>query len=165
MFGVAFANPHERDYRRAALQRDHKVVTMPAMKTMWMALVLALAGCAGSGRRESGPVYPSGAPQGQTLNIHVVRRETKIELTNTTAQTFGPSRVWLNGWFSRDIDGLAPGETIVLNLGEFTDRYGERFKAGGFWATQAPDELVLAQLERPEGGQLLGLIVIGEEDR
>ncbi len=111
--------------------------------------------------------YPRELAQSEVLDIQVIRNpQTRITLTNTTAQTFGPSTIWLNARFGRPIAGLAPGQTITLNLDEFRDEFGDRFRAGGFFATKAPETLVHAQLETIVDGEsrLYGLIVAGEDN-
>lgn len=107
---------------------------------------------------EEGPTYP-GTQQTRVLDVQVFRDETQIRFTNTSARTFGPCRMWLNQWYSRELDGLAAAETVTLNLGEFRDRYGAPFRAGGFFATERPDRLVLAQIE--ENNEIVGLVVVG----
>lgn len=111
--------------------------------------------------------FPVELAQGETLDIQVIRRpETKITMTNTTARSYGPATVWLNGRFNRPIDGFAVGQTLTLDLRDFRDQYGEQFRAGGFFATKAPDKVMHAQLETIVDGdtQLLGLVMIDQDD-
>ena len=110
--------------------------------------------------------YPAQLPQSEVLDIQVIREpQTTITLTNTTAKSFGPSTLWLNACFGRPIEGMLPGQTLSLSLKEFRDEFGDRFRAGGFFATKAPEVLVQAQLETIVDGQsmLYGLIVVGED--
>ena len=126
-----------------------------------------LAGCAVSiNPTGEEPRYPDYLERGRTLDIQVARKVTRIELTNTTAQTFGPSRLWINMWFSHEIEGLEPGQTLRFNLYNFKDQHGESFRAGGFFATREPERLVLAELETDEGNgpTLLRLIVVGQTE-
>jgi hypothetical protein len=126
-----------------------------------------LAGCAAERPIVERPPYPSGAPQGPTLDVQVVRHATTLELTNTTARTFGPSTIWLNRWHAAQIPGLKPGENLRIPLGTFLDRYGEPFHGGGFWATQRPDRLGVAEIQTAgaDGHDvMLGLIVVGERE-
>ncbi len=139
------------------------------MRTLRTPLLLAaaalvwLAGCSsGPTQIRQGPVYKSDLTRAPTANIQVFRRSTTIELTNTTAQAFGPSTIWLNGRFGRAIDGLAVGQSLELRLAEFRDQFDEAFRGGGFFATEKPDRLVLAELETD--GKLVGLVVVGGED-
>jgi hypothetical protein len=110
--------------------------------------------------------FPVELAQAEVLDIQVIRGpETTITLTNTTARTFGPSTLWLNGRFGRPIEGLAPGQTLSLNLYHFRDQYGEKFRGGGFFATKQPEQLMHAQLETLVDGEsaMIGLVVVGED--
>jgi hypothetical protein len=98
--------------------------------------------------------------QMQTLDIQVVRSETDVTLTNTTARSFGRSRLWINRWYSREIESFGVGETLELQLSSFRDIYGESFRAGGFWATREPQRVELVQLETADS--MLGLIAVGK---
>ncbi len=119
--------------------------------------VVALPACrtrvSGSGRP-----YPMELTQTETLNIQVVRDSTQIRVTNTTARSIGTSTLWINGSFSRLIEGIEIGETVTLSLKEFRNEYNEQFRAGGFFATERPERLVQAQLETE--GRMLGLVVV-----
>lgn len=133
-------------------------------------LAAGLAACSSAPKAvDYARAYPPALKQSETLDIQVFRREKRIELTNTTARAFGPSTLWLNAWFSRPIKGLAVGETLDLPLSEFRDENSEAFRGGGFFAAEAPEKLVLAQLETTgaEGKPVLfGLVVVatgGEE--
>ncbi len=139
-----------------------------AVAAISLAALLCLAGCGQTGSRvDAGlPEYPIDLRQATVLDIQVVRHDTTITLTNTTARSIGKARMWVNGWYSLEIDGLAVGQTRTLDLYDFKDPYGTEFRAGGFFATQRPDRLVLAQLEPlgVEPRELLGLVVVGRSD-
>ena len=129
--------------------------------------VTLLAGCRTGSRVEAGlPMYRDDAVQTSVMDVQVVRDDTHITMTNTTARSIGRARMWVNGWYSREIDGFGVGETLRLNLYDFKDAYGTPFKAGGFFATERPEKLVLAQIEPldVEPRELLGLIVVGRSD-
>lgn len=104
--------------------------------------------------------YPQSLAKEPSLPIQVLRDVTKIRLTNTSARSFGPSTMWLNGRYSREIEGLAIGETLTLEVGEFFDEFGAAFRGGGFFATVDPDPLVMAEIESE--GRLFGLVVVGD---
>lgn len=115
--------------------------------------------------------YPASLRQGATLDIQVVRRSQRVAMTNTTATNFGPSRLWLNRRFSQPIEGWKIGETLDFHLSSFVDEFGETFRPGGFFAAEAPDVIVHAQIETPRWDgeeqlgdgtsvQMLGLIVV-----
>lgn len=111
--------------------------------------------------------YPFDLPQTETLDIQVIRGpETRLTMTNTTARSFGPSTMWINGRFSRPIEGFAAGQTLTLDLYDFRDQYGETFRAGGFFATKAPDKVMHAQLETLVDGEsrMIGLVMIDQDD-
>jgi hypothetical protein len=122
-----------------------------------------LGGCASRKEIVEGEVYPAAAARGPTLNIQVFRRQTRVELTNTTAREFGRSRLWLNAWYSREIPSLAVGQTLVLPLSEFRDRYGDAFRGGGFFATERAERLALAEIQ--EGPEMLAMVVVGGEEQ
>jgi hypothetical protein len=129
-----------------------------------VAAAAAGGGCAalgvGEGEVVEGPAFPDAAEQAGVLDIHVLRDGTTITFTNTTARAFGPARVWVNRWYGLAIDGLAVGQTVTLELSTFTDRYGQAFRAGGFFATEAAEPVVQVQVQE-EAGPLLGLVVVG----
>jgi hypothetical protein len=55
------------------------------------------------------------------------------------------------------------GETVALDLEEFVDENGDRFKAGGFFAGYIPDIIALAQLQTTTNDGkpiLLGLVTV-----
>ncbi len=137
------------------------------MKKLPMIGVLAAAGVAALGGCSAGKVdyarpFPYEAARAEPESIQVLRDETHITITNTSARGFGPSTLWLNRWYSRPIDGFAVGETITLGLSEFRDSTSEPFRAGGFWATQQPMRIISADLETE--GELVGLVVIADRN-
>ncbi|MDX2148742.1 MAG: hypothetical protein SFZ23_14610 [Planctomycetota bacterium] len=117
------------------------------------------------------PTYPEPARQVQVLDVHVLRRSGELIATNTSTQGFGASRVWLNGRFSLDVASFSVGETARWRLEDFTDEFGQRFRPGGFFAAEAPDPVVLVQLQPLEAGSeqsdftpLFGLVMTGRQD-
>lgn len=110
--------------------------------------------------------FPVELAQREVIDVQVIRGpETTITMTNTTARTFGPSTVWLNGRFNRPIDGFRPGQTLSLNLYDFRDEFGEKFRGGGFFATKQPEQIMHAQLETLVDGEIamIGLVVVGND--
>ncbi len=138
-----------------------------------LAMAAALAGCnalpTGLADKPVGAYdrpFPVELGQAEAIDVQVIRGpETTITLTNTTARTFGPSTLWLNARFGRPIEGFAPGQTLSLNLYDFRDEFGEKFRGGGFFATKQPEQLMHAQLETLVDGEtaVLGLVVVGED--
>lgn len=137
------------------------------MATLLLASALVLPACQ-LAPATYGVEYPPGLKQGTTLDIQVVRRAQRVTMTNTSAINFGPSRLWLNRRFSLPIDGWKIGETLDIHLASFADEFGERFRPGGFFAAEAPDKIVQAQIETPRSDhadpeaqiKMLGLIVV-----
>ncbi len=129
---------------------------------------MLLCGCGSSmlsGRtqaldRNASRPYPIEMEKQPSLPIHVQRNVTKISMTNTSARAFGASTIWLNGRYSREIEGFAVGQTLTLPLGEFTDEFGQHFRGGGFFATENPDPMVMAEIETE--GEIIGLVVVGD---
>lgn len=117
-------------------------------------------GCRGWNEVEYATEFPERMPVGDTLPIQVVREDTRITMTNTTARALPATRMWINKWFSLPIDSLEVGETITLQLRDFRDEFSEPFRAGGFWATAAGDPVVSAHLEL--NGRLHGLVVVSK---
>jgi hypothetical protein len=146
--------------RRDGAGLSWRVARRGALVSIVLLGAALLAGCA------AGPVdyarpYPVAEEPAKTLNIQVFRREDHISLTNTSARDFGPSTLWVNAAYSRPIDGLRIGQSIDLSLHEFRNEHSQPFRAGGFFATDLPSKLVLAEIESE--GTLYGLIVV--EDR
>lgn len=125
-------------------------------------LGVGLGGCqAGRGKVDYARVYPEAIVKGETLDIQVVRGETTLKMTNTTAREFGACTLWVNAYYSRPLEGLAVGESVTIPLSELRDEFGDAFRGGGFFATKRPERMVLAQLEHE--GTLYGLVVIRGE--
>ena len=131
-----------------------------------VSIVLALLGGCGSNRITQGTAYPTNLARTHTLDIQVFRRQTRIELTNTTARSFGPSTLWLNARFSKQIDGLAVGQTLEVRLRDFKDEFGESFRGGGFLAAERSERIALAEIQPGDAKPpaMLGMVVVGEED-
>lgn len=131
------------------------------------ALASALAGCAGTPRAEgAAPRYPEAAAKAGVADIQVFRRGTRLQFTNSTARSFPASRLWLNMRFSRAIDAVPIGGRVDVDLREFVDHYGQTFRAGGFFSSEPPKPVVLAQIELAgDDGtpQLVTLVVVSDD--
>ncbi|MBL0871033.1 MAG: hypothetical protein IBJ18_10705 [Phycisphaerales bacterium] len=123
-------------------------------------LAALMTGCT-EPQRLDGERYPMKVAQGKTVDVQVLRDETEITIANATANALPKGRLWLNAWYSRPFDGLAPGQSVTLDLNDFKDRFNDGFKAGGFFAIERPQALKQAQL-MTESGELIGLVVIGQ---
>lgn len=122
---------------------------------------MLLSGCAGDSTVDYARAYPADNSAGTTLDVQVFRRSDSLTLTNTSAQAFGPGTVWVNRAFSRPIDGLRVGQSITMSLHEFRNEYSQKFRAGGFFATEVPSSLVLCEIEHE--GRFFGLVVVEDE--
>ncbi len=117
-------------------------------------VILAIGGCASATHTQQSPRrYPAGAAQGETLPIQVVVDARLVVLTNSTGTVFGPSVLWLNQWYSVAIEGLAIGQTISIPIGWFIDEHGQQMRGGGFFATESPERIILAELRTDRGMQ------------
>ncbi len=133
-------------------------------------LAIACGCCAGCGVLQLGRLpasdpYPAALEKGPTLDVQVAvdREQVSVTLTNTTARSFEDTTIWLNAWYAFDMRPLAIGETRRIRISRFRDKFGDRMPAGGFFATQRPKPIVLAELE--SDGVMYGLIVVrGESD-
>jgi hypothetical protein len=132
--------------------------------TAVLAGLLLLPACAARVREAAaGPRFPDGARQAATLDIQARQGATTIVLLNTSARSFGASRLWLNAWYSAEIEGLGIGETVTIPLRSFRDEHGTRPQAGGFFALRDPLRVVQAQIEDQTG--LFGLVVVDVGER
>lgn len=141
----------------------HPTALRSPLSLLLPALAAITAGCSSGPRTvDYARTYPALLQQ-VSLDVQVVRHTTTIDITNTTPRAFGPSTLWLNARFSLPIDGLAVGETRTFKLDDFRDEFSDAFHAGGFFASEPPDRLVLAQIETPRADgsmELLGFIVV-----
>jgi hypothetical protein len=107
--------------------------------------------------------YPEAPTLAGTADIQVIREGTRISMTNTTAREFGPSTVWINMQWSLPVEGFRAGQTLTLDLAEFRNEHHERFRAGGFFATERPDVIALTQVETPRAdgrAEFVGLVTV-----
>lgn len=149
--------PRTPHHPRTPRTPRHPLALRPALAALGLAALVGLSGCT-EATIDNRPVYPEKL-QAKVLNVQVIRDETQITMTNSSAQDLPAGRLWINQWFSREFPGLAIGQTVTYDLFEFQDRYGDTFRAGGFFATQRPDRVVQVQVE-DASGELTGLIAI-----
>jgi hypothetical protein len=125
-------------------------------------IAVLFAGCRSTppSATTDGPRYPAHLVQNEVLDVQVFREGTRMRLTNTSTRRIGRSMVWVNRRFGREIGGLDIAQTLEMDLREFVDEYGQPFRAGGFFAPEAPQPLVLVQVQPLDGDPgLFGLIV------
>lgn len=133
------------------------------------AVIVALTvlwGCGTGGKAPAqGRAYPSALRQASVADIQAFRDGTDVRFTNTSPRTFGPSTLWANARFAHEIKGLAPGEAFEIDLRRLRDQYGEKYRGGGFFASEPPQPLVLLQIETDgtEGREMVGLVVVKGE--
>jgi len=146
---------------------DRTPIATAAAAGLWLLLA---GGCALLPSGAFGPVdaaharpMPADLAQEQTLDIQVFRNGTRLVLTNSTARTFEDATLWVNRRFSMPIERFEIGQTLNPELRGFVDEFGVPFRAGGFFATEPPDPVVLVQLE--DGGAMHGLVVTGNRIR
>ncbi|MGP1345967.1 MAG: hypothetical protein ACTS3F_04765 [Phycisphaerales bacterium] len=156
------------DHRRTRNHRTRAAGVGIGIAALFAALA-PLAGCA-SGRRalvdEPEHAYPEGASLSErALDVHVLRDGTRISFTNTTPGVLGPGTLWANKEFRAPLPPVAPGQTRTMNLYSFTNRFGQTFRAGGFFATEPPALLVSVELQpEDDESKLFPLLVVrGEE--
>lgn len=132
----------------------------PRTRTALLLIAAGLLGaCAGKPPEiVDGPIYPS-VGQSEVLDIQVIRSGKTITMTNTSTRAFTDARLWAIQWYSHPLPSWKPGETLTLDLANFKDRYGNHMRAGGFWAVDNPEKLVLMQVE--QGDKVIGLVVVG----
>lgn len=162
MLGIVLGPPTTDDTNMKPPPLFNRTMFLPAFSLAGTMLVF---GCASYQPAPFSQPFPESAKQSETLDIQVIRDGTTISFTNTTARTLPATIMWLNRRFCRPVDALEVGETRTLALSGFKDEFGQPFRAGGFFASEAPDKLVQAQLESvdAQGAKtLLGLVVIAE---
>lgn len=140
------------------------MTTHRSIAAVILAPLLLLAACSGPSKVEYARPYPLDKPQKQTADIQAQRFETELRITNTAARNLGPGTVWVNEQWAHPLDGLEIGETVTLSLHDFVNEYSERFRAGGFFATERPDAVMQVQYET-DGGDMIGMIAVGKRDR
>lgn len=131
----------------------------------WVALGamgMGIAGCSSVEKVDYARAYPSLQAAG-VLDVQVFRRDTTVELTNTTAKAFGKGTLWLNRRYSRPVAGIAVGESVSYTLEEFRDEYGDPFRSGSFFSGYSPERMVTCELETATSdgaAVLVGFVVV-----
>lgn len=133
--------------------------------TLLVVAATPLGGCQLFSEKQTaaaGPTYPNALPRGQNAPVQVFREVTTLRMTNTTARAFGPGRLWINQQHSAEVGLFAPGDTLELDLRDFTDEFGDVYRAGGFFAQRDPARVVLVEIETgpPDNRELVGFVVV-----
>lgn len=107
--------------------------------------------------------YPFDLHTATSLQIQVMRDEEFLIIVNSTANEFDHTNLWINQQYTQPIPPIPAGATLRVNLWDCYDLLGDQFNAGGFWRTDEPTALVIAELQLSESQPLVGLLVIGVE--
>jgi len=107
--------------------------------------------------------YPRQLHSTRTEPIQVFRDQEYITIVNSTANSYGSSNLWINQQYTQPLPPIPAGSTLRVNLSDCYDDLGDQFNAGGFWRTDEPTQLVLAQLQLGDEQPLVGLLVIGDK--
>jgi len=108
--------------------------------------------------------YPAALHTTTTADMQVFRKDTDLQIVNSTSHSYSDFDLWINQRYVRHVDSLPTGETVTLSLWDFKDEYGDRFYAGGFFRTREAQVVRLVEIQRGEGQPMLGLIAIRSED-
>lgn len=108
--------------------------------------------------------YPRELHHPQTVDMQVFRRGEKIEVVNSTAQSYADFDLWVNQRFVRHVDSLPAGGTIKLSLWDFHDENGDAFNAGGFFRSYDPTPVRMVEIQLGPDRPMIGLIAIRSEE-
>ena len=106
--------------------------------------------------------YPIDLHTTNSISIQVIRDQEYVKIVNSTAYDFMESILWVNQQYTQPLPPMPSGSTIRVNLWGCFDSLGDQFNAGGFWRTDEPTKLVIAELQQSDSQPLVGLLVIGE---
>ncbi len=107
--------------------------------------------------------YPFHLHQPASIDVQVFRDNESIALYNATARRFSNFDLWLNQRYIARVESLPAGEHITLSLWDFVDLNGEVINAGGFFRTDEPTTIRLAEIQLSEEEPMIGLITIRAE--
>ncbi len=129
---------------------------MIARTLLLFSIGLLLTGCAS--KAVPGPSYPESLQRAGAVDVQIAVRDGAVEFTNTTASPLPAGRLWVNAWYSAPTESVEVGETFRVPVSNLRDRFGETMRGEGFFATEAPETVLLAELQTEQG--LIGLIVV-----
>lgn len=107
--------------------------------------------------------YPKQAHNTTTADMQVFRRDTNIEIVNSTPNSYADFDLWINQRYVKHVDSLPAGKSVTLSLWDFHDEYGDRFNAGGFFRSYSATPVRLVQIHPAENQPMMGLITIRSE--
>ena len=108
--------------------------------------------------------YPAELGQGETVDVQVTRNGDSMRIVNGTAIDFRDIRLWLNQRYLRRMERIGPGETVLVEMGEFWDAWGGGPNPGGLLRWYDPTPIVLVQAQIDEESPLVGFVSILDSD-
>jgi hypothetical protein len=108
--------------------------------------------------------YPDALHTTDTVDMQVFRRDTKIEIVNSTPRSYEHFDMWVNQRYVAHVQSLPAGRTVTLSLWDFRDVYGNTFYAGGFFREYEATPLRMVEIQPAPDQKLIGLITIRIED-
>jgi hypothetical protein len=108
--------------------------------------------------------YPFDKHTTTVADIQCFRRDTQLEVVNSTARSYSNFDLWINQRYVHRVESLPAGRTIRLSLWDFIDDYGQRFYAGGFFRSYPPEPLRLVEIQGDAESPMLGLIAVRSEE-
>ena len=104
--------------------------------------------------------YPVELGQSEVLDIQAFRKGPNLTIVNASLQNFENVDLWLNRRYMHHLDFLPAGETVIVNLNNFWDQWGETPIAGGFFRTEKATPSVLLQFQFDQISPLAGAVCI-----
>ena len=129
---------------------------------MAMILLALLAGCFPKryNPAKATKMYPEELGQSEVVDVQVSRSGDRMTIVNGTAIDFKDIDLWLNRRYMRHIDRIAPGDTLVLDMGSFWDAWGGGPNPGGLLRWYVPTPIVLVQAQIDETSPMIGFLAI-----
>ncbi len=131
--------------------------------SLWFLLLLSGCGQALFVPEQATRAYPRALHTTDTVDMQVFRDGETIDVVNTTAREYRDFDLWINQRYLLHIDQLRAGQTLTLSLWDFFDERGDRFNAGGFWATEESELVRLVEIQPAPHLPMVGLIAIRAE--
>jgi len=132
------------------------MLTRTSILVASFAATTTLAACTSTTTQGEWPSYPGHTQS--VVDVQVFRDGPTLSFTNTSENTLGPGRLWINAAYSIEVHSIPPGTRESIDLNSCINEFGQPFRGGGFFATERPDDVVLAQIE-DQSGSLTGLLV------
>lgn len=140
----------------AQISPRRRLAGAAAASLLCAGLLMTIPGCASPYGEPTRP-FPQTAEQAYVADVQIFREGPELTLVSATATSYRNVGLWINQRFVQHVEELPAGGRVTLNLFDFRDASGERFRGGGFFAAKEPDPVVIAQFEL-EDGSLVGLV-------